>query len=94
MFPIYDTIIDEINANDFQITDESIDIFLAAIPKLPIEKKEICYALIRKYQIINEPLGTFILPYGAKYMKKGGLRFNFTEFPLKLQKVLIKFIDT
>ncbi len=93
MFALYDKIIRDIETHKETLTEDDIDNFISNVPKFTTDNKEVCFALIRNYQIQNET-STFILPYGAKHMKKGGIRFNFKEFPGILQKILICFNKT
>jgi hypothetical protein len=90
MFALYDKLLNDIKNANRPITDQDADQFVNNVPKLTPENKELCFAIIRNYQIKNDSAGTFIIPYGGKHLKKG-IRFNFEEFPEPLKKLLIEF---
>ena len=85
---IYDELIKD---NYISINDNDIEKFITEIAKLSKSDQELCFAIIKKYYIENEhdPFNSSYLPYNAKQLKKG-IRFNFIEFPIKLQQILIK----
>lgn len=96
-FPIYEKILfDKENIYDTQENTEMFsenqkEVFLSKI-KSSKEHHELCYAIIKQYQLHND-VHISPIPYGGKEFKKG-FRFDFNNFPLDLQKILYIFAKT
>lgn len=92
-FPLYDSLKDKIPKVIVDIPYKDKDFFTEQVSNLDTTEHELIYALIRYYQIQNEPQDTIpsIFPYGAKKLKKG-MKIDFEKLPTKLQYMLICFI--
>jgi hypothetical protein len=68
--------------------------FIRKFKKLPLDKHELIYALIRSYQIDNKiDILSSSLPFkGVKLRSKNKIKFNFIDFPEQLQLILYHFI--
>lgn len=92
-FPIYEKLIfDKDTIYDIDMFDDTQrDVFLSKI-KNSKEHHELCFAIVKQYQLHND-VHISPIPYGGKEFKKG-LRFDFNNFPIDLQKILYIFAQT
>lgn len=94
MFPLYEILLKEVKEDNLNspLDDEKKNTFIKGIKKnATATEHEICYALIRQYQIENDN-NPFNLPYEAKKFKRG-IRFDIDKLPVQLQNILYKFIE-
>lgn len=92
-FPLYTTIKQKISKTDCKrsLTETNIKSFLAYFKKIDKIGYERFFVLIRHYQIDNNELTSFTLPYNGKKLKKG-IRFDIKNFPPMLQHILLEFL--
>ena len=91
-FPLYNNIIKQIDKNCEKLTEEEKKNIIINFKKCSKESHELIYALIRYYQIDNENEVQSLYPYNAKKLKSG-IKFDLNNIPIKLQKIISKFID-
>jgi len=92
-FPLYDQIIKKITHEKLpdELSEDDKKFFTDAIKNLSQTEHEIIFALIRTHQIQTNESSQYILPYNAKYQKKG-IKFDLDKLPIKLQYILLTFI--
>lgn len=94
-FPLYDilyTKIQDSNTLDTELTHQQKQSIISFVTSAPEHIHEIVYVLIRIFQLQHETQH-FILPYGAKQIKKG-IKFNLNKFPRTLSQIIYQFILT
>lgn len=93
-FPLYTTLKKKINKNTLvsalSITETKK--FLELFKKMDTIGYERFFVLIRYYQMDQNELTSFTLPYGAKQLKKG-IRFDLKQIPPPLQHILYEFLQ-
>jgi hypothetical protein len=89
-FPLYDSLSKNLELVD-EISIKDQDKFMKLIKNFDTNGYELIYALIRVYQLENsDDKSTFKLPYGGKFLKNE-MKFDFTELPPDLKKILFNF---
>lgn len=95
-FPLYDKLSRErsieFSSPDTDISQEYKEYFLNNMKTFDKNEHEVCYALIRKYQLSQND-NPFSLPYNGKQFKKG-IRFDFEKLPNELKQILYLFMRT
>ena len=92
-FPLYTTIKQKISKNESKqcLSDTEIKTFKNLFKSLDTVGYERFFILIRYFQMDNNELTSFTLPYGGKQLKKG-IRFDIKKFPPSLQYILYEFL--
>ena len=68
--------------------------FIKNITRLDSAGIELCYVLIRIYDLEHEEQSsTFKLPYDGKYINSTDINFNLEELPPRLKQILYKFVQ-
>lgn len=88
-FPLYNQIQSKIES--IELLDDDKDFFIETVKKLSEKEHELMFALVRTHQIQNNDSTFYILPYNAKYQKKG-IKFDFDRLPVELQNILLEFV--
>jgi hypothetical protein len=90
-FPIYETLIKEIKNCDLTVKQKND--FMNKIQKLDEVGTEVCYVLIRVFEINHEDVSsTFKLPYNGKFIESD-ISFDLEKLPIKLRQLLYKFVS-
>ena len=81
-----------------ELTIDEKQNLIVGVKKLRKNDHELCYIFIKNYykddlKNTNDTILTQTLPYGAKKLKKS-IRFDLEKLPTKLQKILIRYIDS
>lgn len=88
-FPLYNHLIKKTHTHLLDDNDKTE--FVDKVRTLDSNKHELVYAIIRTHQVTTEP-GTFYQsPYKSK-RQKNGVKFDFDQFPLQLQNILVEFV--
>ena len=69
-FPLYSNLVSELEKNEVNISNDSINNFIAFIKVADKQCIELVYALIKKYDIEHENSND-LLPYKGKQLKTG-----------------------
>lgn len=89
-FPIYDNLYKE--CKNKELTVKQKNEFISKIVNIDCEGAELIYALIRHYELNNDNLATYKLPYTGKYINNE-IVFDLDDLPYKLKQILYKFLN-
>ena len=92
-FPLYTTLKSKLNTagNINTLSETEIKEFMEYFKKMDTIGYERFFVLIRYYQMDQNELTSFTLPYGARKLKKG-IRFDLKQIPPQLQHILHEFL--
>lgn len=93
-FPLYDNLIKGLPKKDLIVKEK--EAFISNIKKLDANGRDLIYALIIVYNQENKSAETGIPYRGVKEEKsKGVYNFSwvFTQFPVKLRRLLHRFVE-
>lgn len=92
-FPLYTTLKQKLNKTTMlsSLSTSETKNFLEFFKKMDTIGYERFFVLIRYYQMDQNELTSFTLPYGARQLKKG-IRFDLKQIPSQLQHILYEFL--
>jgi len=89
-FPLYDTLVKELDEVLEPLTKSEKDCIITAIKNLDSNGQELLYVLIKVHHL-KENEQDYKLPYGMKSLKLG-IRGDVNQLPLRLQHIINRFI--
>lgn len=92
LFPLYDQLTDMLDPALKELTDAELEEITNEIKRMTVKEHELIFAIIRTYQFRTQTQ-TYIIPYGGRRLKSGGIKFEMENFPLTLQHLILKFLE-
>ena len=89
-FPLYDSLKKGISKKE--LTEKQKNLFIKKINTIDFFGHEMVYVLIQNYYFKNETETKDKIPYKGQILKKN-ITWNLENLPLKLQKILYKFLN-
>lgn len=97
-FPLFQMLYDricltEFTGEDIVISAEEQATICNIIKGMDDYQHELVYAIIRCYQLQVDGQSIFEIPYNVKKIRNTQFRFELSNLPIHLQKILLLFID-
>lgn len=97
-FPLFQMLYDKIcltefTGEDIVITPTEQATICSMIRGMDDYQQELVYAIIRCYQLQVDGQSIFEAPYNVKKVRSNQFRFELSNLPVHLQKILLLFID-
>lgn len=97
-FPLFQMLYDKISVSEFTgedivISPEEQDTICSMIRGMNDYQHELVYAIIRCYQLQVDGRSIFENPYNSKRVRNNQFRFDLSNLPIPLQRILLLFID-
>jgi hypothetical protein len=90
MFQLYHTLNSNIQQSDIKKAEK--DEIVKFVSSMDSSSREAFFLLIYEHnRLENENYSMYDLPYGGKVIE-GNLEFDLGEFPIKLRRILYKFV--